>query len=90
MPINIDAARHGLDILMLYARGCPDAQDAAGLEYIAAARNAVAAALNELTLAQPVVGIFRGRSMSKVGDEICVYATADEVSAIGRAMRGQP
>jgi len=88
-PINIDAARKGLDILMLYAQGCPDAQDAAGMEYIRAARMAVSAALDELELAQPVVGIFRGRSIGKHGDEISVYATADEVGAIGRAMRGR-
>lgn len=87
--IDIEAARRGLNVLDLYAKGCPDAQDAAGLEYVLAARRTVQAALDELELAQPVVGIFRGRSIGLRGDEICVYARADEVSAIGRAMRGK-
>jgi hypothetical protein len=40
----------------------------------------------ELALALAVVDIFRGKTWTKRGDELCVYATADDVVAIRAAL----
>lgn len=86
--INVDAVRVAVGQLTSHARDCPCAQNPVAQAAIDAHNRTVHAALNELERAQPVVAIFDGKTWTKRGDEMCVYATADDVKAIRHAVKG--